>query len=267
MTLNEESLKIRSLGHIDEGRELTHAYVDCCLPREERRRLLWANYGFLCDCNRCLGIDFIPVPYAQLVRILSPPTPLPANGISSFPSSSSLSHALKPGLEEDRESPPPSSPWPESAGPDLFLLRRLLALNPMPYPCHAPEERLGPLLSSDQVIEYQIATQSEYREALERTALLWNQIRQEQAEDRRAVDSEVDLLQQILTILLRVCGPLHTSVYSARGALMTACLLSGSNEEALRQCAHVVAFLVVVLHQIPFHPLLGLQLFTLGAKS
>ena len=41
--------------------------------------------------------------------------------------------------------------------------------------------------------------------------------------------------------------------------------LVGEYSKALQQCEQVVSYLVMSLQQVPFHPLLGLQLFTLGA--
>jgi hypothetical protein len=37
--------------------------------------------------------------------------------------------------------------------------------------------------------------------------------------------------------------------------------------EAFLQCKHVVAFLCVAFQHLPNHPLLGLQLFTLGRED
>ena len=97
----------------------------------------------------------------------------------------------------------------------------------------------------------------------------------------------IDLLTSALARLLKVCGPLHYEVYSVRGKLMTTYLLigfffrvaassplflffllrSGHVDNALEQCKWLVAYLCVALSHFPLHPLLGLQLFTLGQAS
>eukprot|EP00597_Dinobryon_sp_UTEXLB2267_P019542 CAMPEP_0201100042 /NCGR_PEP_ID=MMETSP0812-20130820/8999_1 /ASSEMBLY_ACC=CAM_ASM_000668 /TAXON_ID=98059 /ORGANISM="Dinobryon sp., Strain UTEXLB2267" /LENGTH=118 /DNA_ID=CAMNT_0047356249 /DNA_START=92 /DNA_END=448 /DNA_ORIENTATION=- len=73
-----------------------------------------------------------------------------------------------------------------------------------------------------------------------------------------------DLLLSALQRLQSVCGPFHHELYAVRGKLMTAYLLAGEYEKAFEQCQQVVSYLVLSLQHVPYHPLLGLQLFTSG---
>lgn len=46
-------IELRSLGKIEEGEELTVAYVDFMNLSEERQRLLKTQYFFDCTCEHC----------------------------------------------------------------------------------------------------------------------------------------------------------------------------------------------------------------------
>lgn len=46
-------IELRSLGKIEEGQELTIAYVDYLNKSEERQRLLKTQYFFDCTCEHC----------------------------------------------------------------------------------------------------------------------------------------------------------------------------------------------------------------------
>lgn len=66
----------------------------------------------------------------------------------------------------------------------------------------------------------------------------------------------------------RGCGkwitPFHGQLYSVRCAYFSALLANGQINEAVEQCEHIVSFLMVAFSQVQHHPLLGLQLYTLG---
>jgi len=42
---------------LESGTELTLSYIDITLPYEQRQRILLENYGFRCNCQRCLAKD------------------------------------------------------------------------------------------------------------------------------------------------------------------------------------------------------------------
>jgi hypothetical protein len=68
-----------------------------------------------------------------------------------------------------------------------------------------------------------------------------------------------------MSILSTTCGVFNTELYSLRGQLLTAYIMLGLSEKAFEVCNCCCSYLLVCLHgSLPDHPLLGLQLFTLG---
>ena len=59
-------------------------------------------------------------------------------------------------------------------------------------------------------------------------------------------------------------SPFIFELYSLRCEYLSALLLNGRILDALEQCEHIVSFLAVAFSHVGCHPLLGLQLFTLG---
>ncbi|KAL7467745.1 hypothetical protein ACHAXS_007983 [Conticribra weissflogii] len=59
-------------------------------------------------------------------------------------------------------------------------------------------------------------------------------------------------------------SPFHVQLYSLRGKYCAALLTNGLVNDAIAECEHIVSFLAVAFSHIKHHPLLGLQLFTLG---
>jgi len=59
-------------------------------------------------------------------------------------------------------------------------------------------------------------------------------------------------------------SPFNFKLYSIRCSYLSALLANGDIHGAVEQCEHVVSFLAVAFSHVQNHPLLGLQLFTLG---
>jgi len=59
-------------------------------------------------------------------------------------------------------------------------------------------------------------------------------------------------------------SPFHVQLYSLRGKYFAALLTNGLVNDAIAECEHIVSFLAVAFSHVEHHPLLGLQLFTLG---
>lgn len=78
-------------------------------------------------------------------------------------------------------------------------------------------------------------------------------------------EGELDNLLQA-TKLMEAAGfsPFHFHLYSIRCSYLTALLANERIEEAVEQCEHIVSFLAVAFSHVQNHPLLGLQLYTLG---
>ena len=79
------------------------------------------------------------------------------------------------------------------------------------------------------------------------------------------IDVELSLLSEAIDLLLTTTSsPFFLDVYQARCQRLSSWIVAQQLDEALRDCRHVVAVLCLALSQVPCHPLLGLQLFTLG---
>jgi hypothetical protein len=78
------------------------------------------------------------------------------------------------------------------------------------------------------------------------------------------LEGELQSLEEAVRLLSSTDTPLSLELYEARGDLLGTLVVAGRTAEAARLCEHVVAFLCIALYHVPNHPLLGLQLFTLG---
>jgi len=59
-------------------------------------------------------------------------------------------------------------------------------------------------------------------------------------------------------------SPFNGELYQLRCTYLSALLANGRVVEGVEQCEHIVSFLAVAFHHVGAHPLLGLQLYTLG---
>lgn len=237
-------LEIVALRNIDEGEELTHSYVDLVENTETRQRRLHDTHGFICKCQRCEGRVTVQLPrsappnlYEWIINHLNPgPAPVATENASSKAiqgATSELELVFIPVDEALRCYGGPSTPC-------------------------CPKE----FASGEQILD---------RFLLES--------RRHFAADNIA--GELSALQKALKTMLEtspVPPPLSRDLYQLRAALLSALLValssaSPGNEddghqttlalgEASEACNAMVAFLLVALPAN--HPLLGLQLFTLG---
>ena len=84
-------------------------------------------------------------------------------------------------------------------------------------------------------------------------------------------EGELRYLQEAIELYRpRQCGdkvwlsPFHSQLYTIRGSYLSALLANGKIIEAVHECEHMVSFLAVAFHNVKSHPILGLQLYTLG---
>jgi hypothetical protein len=82
-------------------------------------------------------------------------------------------------------------------------------------------------------------------------------------------ESELESLQKATELFTSSRGsiwlsPFYSQLYSVRCSYLSALLANGKIAEAVEQCEHIVSFLAVVFSHVRNHPLLGLQLYTLG---
>lgn len=78
------------------------------------------------------------------------------------------------------------------------------------------------------------------------------------------IQDEIQLLNRSITSLSQYCGVFHLELYKLRGQLLQAYLIEGNIDMATEICDFLVGFLYIAFFDVPNHPLLGLQLFTLG---
>lgn len=62
-------------------------------------------------------------------------------------------------------------------------------------------------------------------------------------------------------------GPMNQDLYHYRCKMLSTVLLTENYPEAKDLCAKIVSYLVISMANIPFHPLLAVQLFTLGTLT
>jgi len=112
----------------------------------------------------------------------------------------------------------------------------------------------------DDLISQIIAPQEQY----ERAMIVYNNLMEQLHLQQISPEKEVKILHQIWTGLTSVLGVFHSEIYRVRGMLLTALLIIGDTQTALQHCLYLVSYQLLTLHLTPSHPLLGLQLFTLG---
>jgi hypothetical protein len=79
------------------------------------------------------------------------------------------------------------------------------------------------------------------------------------------IEGELSLLSEAVDLLVQGSpSPFSLHLYQLRCQRLSSWIVAQKPDEALRDCRHVVGVLCLALSQTPNHPLLGLQLFTLG---
>ena len=76
--------------------------------------------------------------------------------------------------------------------------------------------------------------------------------------------SEINNLIQVIESMQQAFGRYNCDVYTFRGQLLSAYLMTGNYRLAAVECTHIVNYLLLSYYTIPNHPLLGLQMFTLA---
>lgn len=220
-------LEIVASRPIDKGEELTHSYVELVQPRLVRQERLKSNYGFNCRCTRCITLQ---------------------EGSSSS------------------DMPKDSMQLQDAKQVQIFLDY----FNPC-YPSH----QKWTCLPNDTSERF---TDDEVQELRQMVAHIQVQARQSMGMDD--VPGELFLWFQCIGILTRLlkrqlndndatsCRETCLELYQVRGDYLGSLLVAGETENAIAECEYIVAFLVSVLcdsdTNCPNHPILGLQLFTLG---
>ena len=88
-----------------------------------------------------------------------------------------------------------------------------------------------------------------------------------EAEDNESLASCVERMQKVAEKFRFYYGPFHVEMHKIRGKLLTAYLMLGDQLLAYKVCSQIVCYLILSLLNMDNHPLLGVQLFTLGKKN
>ena len=225
---NVPVLEIVALTSIEMGTELCHSYIDCCLSRKERIQKLCESYHFICKCPRCSDTFTERVP-AQVTTLADP-----------FQVKLCIENFIKEGKKEkatmfdtdEREN----------------------------HKKEVNDVSSSSLVEVDKLTRQIRVTPDIYQSVLNKSSYLCLQYEHSQEDPIETVQ----YLEEAVGILHQVCGPYHIELYKARGLLLSAYLLNGDYKKSCVECMHLVNFLTVVYVNIPNHPLLGLQLYTLA---
>jgi hypothetical protein len=85
-----------------------------------------------------------------------------------------------------------------------------------------------------------------------------------QAETQSEIASSFDSMKAMEQLLEEHNGPFNQDLYHFRCKMLSTVLLTGNIDDSITICAKIVSFLVVSMANIPNHPLLAVQLFTLA---
>lgn len=85
-----------------------------------------------------------------------------------------------------------------------------------------------------------------------------------QAESTSDIAIVYEEMKELEAALEQYYGPMNQDLYHYRCKMLSTVLLTENYLEAKDLCAKIVSYLVISMANIPFHPLLAVQLFTLG---
>lgn len=218
------TMELVALRNIEAGEELWHSYVD--LVSATRQEQLQQLHGFTCQCTRCCG------------KIK----------ISVSPSLNTDDAFYESVVQHQRQ-------------------QSLLGTNEGTLDCQVDRVTL-PI---DDALDYTILPDDQ---SASDTGLLslGRELMQQAQLHMRNDDYEAEriTLERAVNILKQMGRPFSRDLYQARGMYLSSLLIAASaaeeqeylQQEAGRVCRAMVAFLAIALP--PNHPLLGLQLYTLG---
>jgi len=240
-------LRCVALAAMCAGQEITHCYADASQPTAQRHLTLRQGYGFECQCPCCVGGhpasscgDVSPVAKA-LQAMAAVPDPLWVRDLLAAlpPAQLAALQGVVDLLQGDSEQ---AAHPPEVLGllADISAQPALLRADGAAARSGAPHALLARLRTVDgQFHRLMQALGPFHATTYSRSAALFNELLAE-------------------TLLLQpLCG--------SGGALYEAFVACKQLTIAL--CGHVCAYLTLTLRCFPFHPLLGLQVLTLGQLS
>ncbi len=130
--------------------------------------------------------------------------------------------------------------------------------------------RIKDILSNNKItnaeVEHLITatySTSNNQEVVTEAAALIDQSKKASLIDENNKDA-IQLLERALQLLQGVFHPLHFEIYKVKALIFHLYLLEAAYDDAISTCKYLCSFLLICFSQIGYHPLLGLQLFTLS---
>eukprot|EP00980_Cylindrotheca_fusiformis_P000155 scaffold24_cov128-Cylindrotheca_fusiformis.AAC.28 len=225
-------LEIVAHRDIQQGEELTHSYVELVQPIGVRQEKLLSNYGFKCECDRC-----------------------------------TIEHGARSSWSDD--------------GMDLLQLQEPNIIRQwLDYFDPNNSNTTSKPSSSYQPRSIDTSSTTSLRHAIDQS--------RKQAKQCMAMDDlqgELDSLSNASNLLCQLLAREHqrqstsggtqsstdnvnVELYEVRGELLGVQIVASQLDQALETCECMVAFLASIFCSArvacPNHPILGLQLFTLG---
>eukprot|EP01038_Epipyxis_sp_PR26KG_P013139 gene13139-17607_t len=234
---NGPLLKIVALNNITKGEELTHSYVDCTLPSSLRQQRLQDIYHFQCNCNLCLVRSFNKNNLNDGAKFM--------NGMDEF---NGLFNEVTQFLMMKNNK---KLSYQEAY--DIILLRERVDSIRQKEKDYNNGSNYYEFVENLKTLVYP-TSEIDSKNILAESSSLRSLAHEYYMTDENTVNhndikhqAPSELLEKSVALLEKIYQPFHFELYKVNCELLTAYLIEGFH--------------------LPNHPLLALQLFTLGDIS
>jgi len=258
-------LLFRTVREVGKGEELCHSYVDLALPRARRGDYLLKSYGFVCTCLACIAP---PGSISATDHLL-----LGKSSCSNMPSAEreplhglnagDLPDLVHLGIPSSAVESGESALQNELIGIPQALKRELLTCQELVEAGRFSERPGG----HDALSMFQVKLGDADLARVRRAALGDPQagVSGLGAGEALTLGREVWALEQALERLRGLLNPFHLQVHSAVAAAFDKYVALSDMVSAAAACEHLCAFYRATYAPLcPAHPMLALQLFSLG---
>lgn len=222
-------LEIVACRDIKQGEELTHSYVELVQPIKARQDRLRSNYGFTCECDRCLLEKGEQAPEDLFLLLQLQERGLIRQWLDYFDPNTTLTT-----LPDLHRRPARATEKPVLDDSKFVLRRKIDQYRRQAIQCMTMDNLKGELDCLSNAVK-----------------LLCQLLVHQKEKDESIAAKEVNL-----------------EMYEVRGELLGVQIVAGQTEQAIVTCECMVVFLASTLcgpnARCYNHPILGLQLFTLG---
>jgi hypothetical protein len=224
--------EIRCCCVVKEGEELTHSYTDAAMPTDERRQKLRGEYGFVCGCDRCAT----PME-TQLAPCFRMELKMAARALTSFDDVSVTEMAAQVNVLSDAI----DHEWNIDSCMRGDLLGQTILLS---------EHQEGGATSAVEMARNQDVAKAR--------AVL------EQSINVTSDKEQMVLLQEASALYAKWLHPLHLDRLKLTNEMLSVALALGDYKAAVRHVRRAVVVYDHVYGTSYFHPMVGLQTYTLG---